>query len=89
MGALVKFVLFLHLAAAVLIAGLMFGIATNRIPPPPEAPVIEDKWFGKGQRVKEDESIRPFKIEVDNKVIETLMILLSVLNSTNRFARRL
>ena len=36
--------------------------------PEPERPVIEEKWFGKGQRTKEDESVRPFKVNVDDKV---------------------
>ena len=45
-----------------------------RIPFPPEAPSIETKWFGSGERptTSEDASVRPFKISVGDDVINDL-----------------
>ena len=40
--------------------------------PTPEIPAVETKWFGKDARTKEDTSVRPFKISVDEKDLSDL-----------------
>ena len=68
MGALLKLVLLVHVAAAVGGAALLWAVLTDRYPPTPEVPDIPQRWFGKGDRVKEDPAIEPFQIKVDDKV---------------------
>jgi hypothetical protein len=68
MGFLVKLVLFGHVVAVAIFSGVLWAVLTDRLPPMPPMPELEKKWFGPGSRVKEDESVRPFKIDVDNKV---------------------
>jgi hypothetical protein len=65
--------LFLAAQAAILGCGLVllgYAVFTDRIPPMPKVPDVPVKWFGKGDRAdhKEDHSVRPFKIHVEDKV---------------------
>jgi hypothetical protein len=42
-----------------------------RFPFPPDAPVIEAKWFGPGSRpASEDATVRPFKIAVKDEDLQ-------------------
>lgn len=53
--------------AVVLVAVYMKGKALFEVPPIPE---LEDTWWGPRDPTKEDNEIRPFKINVSDEVTE-------------------
>ena len=68
MGFCLRFIVALHALTALTVFGLLWAVLNGHLPPVPETPEIEAKWFGKGQRTKEDTAVRPFKVNVDDKV---------------------
>ena len=68
---IIKFLLLLHVLFAALVGLLFWAVITDRLPTMPETPEIEDRWFGTGERTaaaEEDQSVRKFEIEVNDKV---------------------
>ena len=68
MGFCLRLILALHALTLLTVVGVFWAVLNGHLPPTPEVPVIEEKWFGPGDRVKEDEAIRPFKIKVEEEV---------------------
>ena len=63
-----KIILLIHVALATGAVLLFLAVLNDKFPPMPDMPEVPEKWFGPGKRIKEDESIRPFQIKVDDKV---------------------
>jgi len=53
-------------------SGVFLGIKINKALQPTPAPVMDEPYWGPGKPVKDDTAIKPFKINIDNKVLEDL-----------------
>ncbi|KAI4471858.1 epoxide hydrolase 1-related [Holotrichia oblita] len=51
---------------------ILIGLKINRLLEVPPLPVLENTWWGPGDPKKVDTSIRPFKINIPQKVIDDL-----------------
>ncbi|KAK9732159.1 alpha/beta hydrolase fold [Popillia japonica] len=67
MGSCLK--IFLAISA---ILTILIGLKINSLLEVPPMPVLEETWWGQGQAKKVDTSIRPFKIDIPDKVITDL-----------------
>ena len=74
-GCFLKIALLVHLLIAAAIGIGFFLVLNDHLPPMPEVPEIETKWLGKGARTKEDDSVKPFKIKVDDKVRNNVQVV--------------
>ena len=72
MGCCVKLLLLAQLIGVVLFSGLFLAVVYDVLPPKPPVPEIPNTWFGKGDRVPEDKSVRPFTVKIDEKVADTV-----------------
>ncbi|KAI4471855.1 epoxide hydrolase 1-related [Holotrichia oblita] len=54
------------------ISVILIGLKINSLLEVPPMPVLEETWWGPGQAKKVDTSIRPFKIDIPEKVITDL-----------------
>ncbi|KAK9732161.1 Epoxide hydrolase N terminus [Popillia japonica] len=54
------------------ILSILIGLKINSLLEVPPMPVLEETWWGPGQPKKVDTSIRPFKIDIPDKVITDL-----------------
>ena len=67
MGVCIKILVFLHIAA-LLAAGVFFwAVLTDKYPPVPDVPKLENVWFG-DEPAQENTAIKPFKIQIPEAV---------------------
>lgn len=55
---------------ALIVTGLFWAVYSDKLPPLPPVPEVPEKWFGSGQRTKEDPAVRPFAVKIEDGVRE-------------------
>jgi len=64
-----KIIVSIHVLIVSLVGLYLWAILNGIIPPAPKELIVEDKWFGEGERVKnEDIQVHPFTIRVEDEV---------------------
>lgn len=69
MGVLTKLSLLIIVPLAILVASIY--VKLSALPP---LPVLEEKWWGPGGPQKLDTAITPFKIDISDKVINSICL---------------